>query len=305
MAVTWHVLGVGSLGGLWATRLFRAGVPLRLILRNPQRLDDYQKVGGLTLIDEGNSCLYPILAELPDATAPIERLLVACKAYDTQEAVAEVAHRLTPGADILLLQNGLGSQQAIAERWHDSRCIFISSTEGAYRQDGFSIVHAGKGQNWLGDPLNRNPPTWLTDLEKARIPHAWTEDIMSKLWRKLALNCAINPLSVLHDCRNGELLTHRDELSELCVELTHLLITWDQADAACALEDDVLNVIEATSSNYSSMHQDVQNGRRTEVSYLLGHACRVAHHRGIVTPRLSTLLEQLQALLEDRGLPID
>ena len=30
MAGTWHVLGAGSLGGLWATRLFRAGVPLRI-----------------------------------------------------------------------------------------------------------------------------------------------------------------------------------------------------------------------------------------------------------------------------------
>lgn len=305
MAVTWHVLGVGSLGGLWAARLFRAGVALRLILRSPQRLDDYQRSGGLTLIEDGKSCRYPVPAELPDAAMPIERLLVACKAYDAQEAVTEIAHRLAPGADILLLQNGLGSQQAIAERCRDSRCIFISSTEGAYRQDSFSIVHAGKGQNWLGDSLNLNSPTWLTDLEKAKIPHAWTGDIMSKLWRKLALNCAINPLSVLHDCRNGELLTHRDELSELCVELTHLLITCDQTDAACALEDDVLNVIEATSSNYSSMHQDVQSGRLTEVSYLLGHACRVAHQRGIVTPRLNALLEQLQALLEDRGLPSD
>lgn len=305
MAEIWHVLGVGSLGGLWAARLFRAGVPLRLILRNPQRLDEYRKVGGLTLIEDGKSCLHAVPAELPEATTPIERLLVACKAYDAQAAVAEIAHRLAPGADILLLQNGLGSQQAVAERWHDSRCIFISSTEGAYRQDGFSIVHAGKGQNWLGDCLNRNSPSWLTDLEKAGIPHAWTEDIMSRLWRKLALNCAINPLSVLHDCRNGELLTHRDELSELCAELTHLLITCDQADAACDLERDVLKVIEATSNNYSSMHQDVQNGRRTEVSYLLGHACRVAQQRGIVTPRLNILLEQLQALLEDRGLPID
>lgn len=305
MAEIWHVLGVGSLGGLWAARLFRAGVPLRLILRNPQRLDEYRKVGGLTLIEDGKSCRHAVPAELPEATTPIERLLVACKAYDAQAAVAEIAHRLAPGADILLLQNGLGSQQAVAERWHDSRCIFISSTEGAYRQDGFSIVHAGKGQNWLGDRLNHNSPTWLTDLEKAGIPHAWTEDIMGKLWRKLALNCAINPLSVLHDCRNGELLTHRDELSELCVELTHLLITCDQADAACDLERDVMKVIEATSNNYSSMHQDVQNGRRTEVSYLLGHACRVAQQRGIVTPSLNTLLEQLQALLEDRGLPID
>lgn len=305
MAVTWHVLGAGSLGGLWATRLFRAGVPLRLILRNPQRLADYRSAGGLALIENGECRRYSVPAELQDAPAPIERLLVACKAYDAEAAVAEVAPRLAAGAEILLLQNGLGSQQSIAERWPDSRCIFISSTEGAYRQDGFGIVHAGHGQNWLGDPMNHSEPTWLAELEMAAIPHAWTGGIMSKLWRKLALNCAINPLTVLHDCRNGELLAHRDQLSPICDELSRLLRGCDQPDAALGLEDEVLSVIEATAQNYSSMHQDVRNGRRTEVSFLLGQACRMAQQRGVASPRLSALLEQLQAFLEHRGLPVD
>lgn len=48
------------------------------------------------------------------------------------------------------------------------------------------------------------PPAWLADLRQAGIAHDWSLDILSRLWRKLALNCAINPLTVLHDCRNGE-----------------------------------------------------------------------------------------------------
>ncbi len=305
MAVTWHVLGAGSLGGLWATRLFRAGLPVRLILRNLQRLDDYHNAGGLTLIEDGRSRLYPVPAELPNETTPIKRLLVTCKAYDAEAAVAEIAPRLVAGAEILLLQNGLGSQQAIAERWPDSRCIFVSGTEGAYRQDGFSIVHAGLGQNWLGGPLNHQPPPWLAELEKAAIPHDWTGDIMSKLWRKLALNCAINPPSVLFDCRNGALLAHRKLLSSLCEELSDVLTACDQPHAALNLEDEVLRVVEATANNYSSMHQDVRHGRRTEVSFLLGQACRAAQQHGVAAPRLSALLERLQAFLRHRGLPTD
>lgn len=305
MSSTWHVLGAGSLGGLWATRLFRAGVPLSLILRNAQRLSDYQDAGGLTLTENGKSCRYSVPAELPDATTSIERLLVACKAYDAEAAVAEVAPRLAARAEILLLQNGLGSQQAIAERWPESRCIFISSTEGAYRQDGFGIVHAGKGQNWLGDPLNQEAPSWLAELETAAIPHAWTSDIMSKVWRKFALNCAINPLSVLHDCRNGALLAQPGELTALCEELSDLLRACEQSDAALDLENDVLRVIEATANNYSSMHQDVRNGRRTEVSFLLGQACLIAQRYSVEAPRLAALLQQLQAFLLQRGLPMD
>lgn len=302
---TWHVLGAGSLGGLWATRLFRAGVPVRLILRNEQRLDDYRAAGGLGLTEAGVTTAYPITAELPDAAAPIDRLLVACKAYDAQDAVAEVASRLTKGAHILLLQNGLGSQQAIAARWPDSRCIFVSSTEGAYRQADFRIVHAGQGQNWLGEPGQRELPSWLADLGAAGIPHAWTDDIMGKLWRKLAINCAINPLTVLNDCRNGELRAYPEQLHRLCDELAEVLRACHQADAARGLEDEVLAIIQATANNYSSMHQDVRNGRRTEVSFLLGQACLTAQQHDLQVPTLFGLLEQLQAFLQGRGLPTD
>ena len=34
-SVTWHILGAGSMGMLWATRLARAGLPVKLILRTP------------------------------------------------------------------------------------------------------------------------------------------------------------------------------------------------------------------------------------------------------------------------------
>ncbi|WP_417776058.1 putative 2-dehydropantoate 2-reductase [Stutzerimonas xanthomarina] len=305
MTAAWHVLGAGSLGGLWATRLFRAGVPLHLVLRNPQRLAEYRGAGGLTLIENGASRLYPIPAELPEAKAPIERLLVACKAYDAQAAVAEVAPRLAKDSEILLLQNGLGSQQAIAARWPYSRCIFISSTEGAYRQADFRIVHAGRGQNWLGDPLKRQAPPWLADLDMADIPYSWANDIMDKLWRKLAINCAINPLSVLNDCRNGELLNHPEPLRRLCCELSEVLRACDQPGAADGLEAEVLRIIEATAQNYSSMHQDVQSGRRTEVGFLLGQACRAARQHGLATPELDELLDRLQTLLRRHGLPAD
>ena len=42
MPTTWHVLGAGSLGTLWATRLARAEVPVRLILRDAARLQAYR-----------------------------------------------------------------------------------------------------------------------------------------------------------------------------------------------------------------------------------------------------------------------
>jgi len=305
MSTPWHVLGAGSLGTLWATRLARAGLPVRLILRDIDRLHDYATAGGLTLVEQGVASRYAIPAETPDSPEPIRRLLVACKAYDAQSAVAGVAHRLAPDAELILLQNGLGSQEAVAAQVPQARCISASSTEGAFRDGDWRVVFAGHGYTWLGDVSHPVAPLWLDDLEAAKIPHEWTADILTRLWRKLALNCAINPLTVLHDCRNGGLQQHHCEVATLCAELTELLERCGQPAAADNLQLEVERVILATAANFSSMYQDVANNRRTEISYLLGHACKVAQRHQLNLPHLQQLQQRLTAHLYSIGLPVD
>ena len=301
--MTWHILGAGSLGTLWAVRLARAGLPVRLILRDQARLNAYQHAGGLTLIEQGQRCLHAIAAETLNASTPIQRLLLTCKAYDAAAVIGTLKPRLAANAEVILLQNGLGSQQQVAEQLAPVRCIFASSTEGAFRQSDFSVVFAGAGHTWLGDPCQSAAPAWLEQLDRAGIPQQWTPEILSKLWRKLAINCAINPLTVLHDCRNGELLSYPTEVSQLCAELVELLQANDQASAAIDLHAEVLRVINATAANYSSMHQDVAAGRRSEIAYLLGYACHAAQRQQQAVPHLQALHQRLRAHLEARGLP--
>jgi 2-dehydropantoate 2-reductase len=303
MSSTWHILGAGSLGTLWACRLARAGKAVRLILRDAERLADYQAAGGLTLVEQDLGSHYAIPAETGAAAGPIHRLLVACKAYDAAPAVARLAPRLGAGAELVLLQNGLGSQDEVAEQVPHARCVFASSTEGAFREADWQVRFAGHGFNWLGDPANPSVPSWFDDLQQAGIPAQWSPDILGRLWRKLALNCAINPLTVLHDCPNGGLLGHLAEVDALCDELAELLRRCGQPDAASGLHEDVQRVILATAANYSSMYQDVRHARRTEIHYLLGHACRAGKRHGLALPRLERLHQHLVDSLTARGLP--
>jgi 2-dehydropantoate 2-reductase len=305
MSTTWHILGAGSLGTLWATRLARAGVPVRLILRDQARLASYRGAKGLTLVEQGKEQTYPVIAETSDNCEPIHRLLVACKAYDAQSAVAQLQHRLAPDAELILLQNGLGSQDAVAAQLPQARCIFASSTEGAFRDGDWRVVFAGHGYTWLGDAGHPTPPIWLEDLHAAGIPHEWSTDILTRLWRKLALNCAINPLTVLYQCRNGGLQDHQCEVATLCNELSELLECCGQPAAAQDLHSEVERVIHATAANYSSMYQDVTAGRRTEISYLLGYACQAAARHQLNLPHLQQLQVRLVEQLLARGLPRD
>jgi len=280
-------------------------LPVRLIVRDAQRLEAFQAAGGLTLVEHGTANTYDIPGETPDSREPISRLLVACKAYDAEKAVAQLAPRLTPDAELILLQNGLGSQDAVAALVPQARCVSASSTEGAFRDGDWRVVFAGHGYTWLGDAGHPVAPIWLDDLVAAGIPHEWSTDILTRLWRKLALNCAINPLTVLHNCRNGGLQAHQCEVATLCGELAELLERCGQPAAAENLQQEVERVIHATAANYSSMYQDVANQRRTEITYLLGHVCKVAERHQLNLPHLHQLQQRLIGHLHSLGLPSD
>ena len=303
--MTWHILGAGSLGGIWAARLARAGLPVCLLLRDRQRLVQYQRAGGLTFEQDGHCLQLPLPAEPVSAPGTIRRLLLTSKAYDAAAAARALRPHLVPDAEVLLLQNGLGSQDEVAALLPQARCIFASSTEGAFRRADFHVVFAGSGHTWLGSAPPSSPPAWLEELAQAQIPASWTPDILSRLWRKLALNCAINPLTVLYGCRNGGLQAHAGEVAALCDELSVLLAACGQPAAAAGLHEEVERVIAATAANYSSMYQDIAAGRRTEIAYLLGHACREAAHRQLELPQLQALAGRLRAHLAAHGLPQD
>lgn len=299
---TWHILGVGSLGGLWATRLASAGWPVQLLLRNAARVQEYHQHGGLILEQAGHCQTLHIPAEVVTAPSPIRRLVVACKAYDALTLMQSVRHRLVPNADILLLQNGLGSQQQIAEAFPEAQCWVVSSTEGAFRRTAFHIVHAGHGNNSIGHwPPSARTPAWLDTLQHALIPHEYHADMRHALWRKLAINCAINPLTVLHDCCNGALRQQASSVEAISAELTTLLVAVGCLEPN--LRAHLWQVIDATAANSSSMRQDVAQGRRTEIAYVLGYACAEATRQRLAVPHLRVLLQRLQAFLDARGLP--
>lgn len=303
----WHIQGAGSLGCLWAARFAATQQPVRLILRNQDALERYQSIGSVRISDaqRQHTKAYPISAQLPEHPEPIENLLLACKSYDAEKAIAQVAHRLTQHSRVLLLQNGLGSQQAVHALLPNTHCIAASSTEGAYLAEPFHSVFAGQGEIWLGSLDNNSEPSGLIDqCQSAHIPCTWTTHISEMLWRKLAINCAINPLTVIHHCNNGALTAHAEVINAVCAELQLLLNAAQLPYAAQQLQQQIWQVIEKTATNSSSMRQDVLNQRRTEISYITGFACAQSRALECDTPILHSVHAQLQQALQAHGLPI-
>jgi 2-dehydropantoate 2-reductase len=288
----WHVLGAGAIGCLFASALHRSGCATTLLVR------DTKGQGSAPVVVERDGarqeCQLPISAT-GDSTA-ISHLLVTTKAYDVSIAVTDVAHRLNDRCQLLLLVNGMGLADAL-RRDHPTLDIYCgSTTEGAYRVAPRHIHHAGTGQTRIGKAGQKEPAPWFGQWSHAVDNCAWDAAIDEALWLKLAINCAINPLTAIHDCRNGELAQRQhlaSELNELCDEIATISRAAGFEDTAATLKQAVSAVVAGTADNHSSMLQDVRAGRRTEIDHITGYLLAAARRHGIAAPHNKALLASI------------
>lgn len=291
----WHILGAGAMGCLMAARLRDAGGEITMLLRNAA---PEQRI--VLVLEEGGTRRE---INLPGSGAQlgagISHLLVTTKAYDVEHAVRSLIHRLDPQSQVLLLVNGLGYAQPLLQDFPWLQLFYGTTTEGAYRTAPRHICHAGSGQTRIGRPGQETPPGWMNQWQQALPDCRWDADIARALWLKLAINCAINPLTALHNCRNGALASRQElaeEVAGLCTEIAAVTTAQGYGDLAENLHHNVQAVIKGTADNHSSMLQDVLAGRRTEIDYINGHLLRVAAQCGIDMPRNEALLQEVRAL---------
>lgn len=219
----------------------------------------------------------------------IDWLVVCTKAQATLAALQSWQQHLPQVAHILLLQNGMGQQQQVAN-WlkdQDLPCTLWAgmSTEGAYQQQD-KVVYAGAGKNLIGLwPQGNSTQTLLPQTQ-------FSPNIEHHLRNKLAINAVINPLTAKLKCLNGELVSNPSFnllLQQLCQEVAGLYqaLEWP-------LEPPLLQyaeqVAQATAQNRSSTLQDILAQRETELPYINGFLLEQANKIGYSMPLLTELL---------------
>jgi 2-dehydropantoate 2-reductase len=291
---SWHVLGAGAMGCVFATYLQRGGNMVTLLLRDPPPASSLAlEVSG----DDGINAVAFAASHAQD-DGPIGKLLVTTKAYDVCTAVHSVAHRFSADTQVLLLANGLGFAAELKAQLPHLDCYLGTTTEGAFRVGTRQIHHAGRGLTRIGKPGQAAPPNWLGQWQSSVPGCSWDSDIEHALWLKLALNCAINPVTAVYRCRNGELLQPAiaDEVSALCAEIAAVSRAAGYAAITADLQLQVNEVIRATAKNRSSMLQDMLAGRRTEIDYITGKLLSVAREHGVAAPHNEKWMQRVLAL---------
>jgi 2-dehydropantoate 2-reductase len=305
------IIGAGAVGRLLAWFLVQGGHRPLMVGRRKEQAERFCAEGLRFVGLDGAEQVIPVEAltsgELPGAEAgqEIDGVILTVKSYDTRTA-AETIREHFPGVSVLSMQNGLGNGEALAERIDPARIAIGLTTHGATADGETGVFYKGKGRTVLGD--------WQQDRggEEASVAKWWcdllagcghsglslSDDIRTEVWSKAMVNIGINPFTALHGVPNGQLLNRPDLLAEMRATVEEAeRVAQAEGIALADSWERVLEVCRGTAGNRSSMLQDVERGRRTEIDALCGVIVRLGERHGIPTPHNARCLEQVLALV--------
>jgi 2-dehydropantoate 2-reductase len=291
------VFGTGALG-CWLAGRLSARTSARVTVAGswPEGLAAIARDG--IELQDGASVISgrPRVAGPHDPLPPAEAALVVVKSHQTAGLAERAAGAVTAEGRVVTLQNGLGNREALAAA-AGARVrsgVVVAGVRllapGRVAVVGGSITLEAKD----GDPVMARLAALL---QAAGIETRLAADIEPEIWRKLAVNCAINPLSALLRLPNGALLDApgaRDTLRAAALEVAAVAGARgiDVGDVAQA----VLDVAARTAGNRSSMLQDLDRGARTEIDALCGAVVAEGRRRGVPTPVNEKLWQGVAAL---------
>jgi 2-dehydropantoate 2-reductase len=309
------VAGAGALGSVFGGFLARTGVDVTLLGRQTH-LDaiaaDGLRIDGIWG-EHGVRGMH--IATATDALTPgFDAILVSVKSYDTAAIGTAAAPLLSQDGVIISLQNGLGNVETLetiagAQRVVGARVIFgaIITAPGAVRVTVIADPTAvGARAAGTFPSLDRQARAWAERFDRAGVPSTYTDRLTSMLWGKVLYSAALNPLGALLGVHYGALGEHDDSRAIMNAAIDEAFavataegvpLTWPSA--AAYREEFYARLLPSTYDHRSSMLQDLERGRCTEIDAITGEAWRRGRQHGIVTP-VNEMLTRLIHLRESQ-----
>jgi 2-dehydropantoate 2-reductase len=299
------IVGPGAMGCLFAALLTKAKHDVWLLDHIQVRVDEIKaqgiKVEGLSG-EQQIPCKQ--ISGNPSNIGRADLLMLFVKAYNTESAINHAFPLIDKNTALLTLQNGLGNVEKIITACPGNPVIAGTTAHGATLLGTGHVRHAGIGETVIG-AANNAGTSWLVMIislfETAGIQISVTDNINGWLWGKLLINIGINPLTAIMKIKNGEILNypHLVEVMQKCVaegfavaKAMGITIPYPEPTTK------VLDVCRMTAENHSSMLQDIEAGRNTEIEYLNGVVVRQGAELGMqafVNAILANLVQTFEA----------
>jgi 2-dehydropantoate 2-reductase len=223
----------------------------------------------------------------PEECVGARLAIVLVKSWQTAAVARQLETCLARDGIALTLQNGLGNLECLQERLGKERAVLGVTTLGATLLAPGRVRAGGDGPIYL--TAHSRLEALANLLRRAGLAVETIEDVDGLAWGKLVVNAAINPVTALLRVPNGELLNAAragawEVASEAAVETAAVATARGVCLPFAGAAAQVAEVARRTAANRSSMLQDVERGRPTEIDAINGAVVSEGERLGIPTP---------------------
>ena len=307
------IIGPGALGCLLAAsltiKLDRSNkkipaLDLWLLDHWPDRAKKLNEQG--LILEEGGQqkhCKIKATAD-PKAIGPADIIILCVKSLQVAAGLDLASQLVHEDTLLLTMQNGIGHLELLKDKQKPPSIVIGVTAQGANLVAPGHVRHAGDGLTRVGflKSVSFSKSLLLAKmcnmLNYGGIETVIVDNIIDYVWSKLLINAGINALTAIHRYPNGKLLESADIKDRLTAAVS------EGASVARTLGINLigdplamtLEVCSKTAQNLSSMLQDVNNGRPTEIDSINGAIAAAGRKLDIPTPVNDALVEQIKEI---------
>ncbi len=300
------ILGFGALGGLYAHYISRSPEAEVFFIATGKR---YERLKSNPLTVNGR--LLDIPVERPGETAkPADLLIVAVKHHQLEDALEDARSHVGASTILLSVMNGIESEETIGAAFGEEHLLYAVALGMDAVREGSSVSFTTPGRLLIGRAHNDDASRrGEGDEDLARVqrlcgetelPWETPEDMIRSLWWKFMINIGINQSSAIIGGNYGTFIDSEDARSVLIGAMEEVIEVASHRGVSLYREDIdrfVEKILPSMSrEGKTSMLQDVEAGRKTEVEMFAGTLVRLGKRYGAATPINTTLLSLLKAL---------
>jgi len=301
------VIGTGAMGSFYASRLFDMDPDGIALIADGKRYDRLKEKGFFV-----NDRHYTVLVMRPDEHAPPSDLvMVAVKHHHLPRAIHDIRNRVGEKTILMSVMNGIDSEEQLGAAYGRAKVLHaVAVGIDAVRTDN-RLTYTTQGTLFFGEASNAVVSQRVQDVQslfdRAGITYETPVDMIRVLWWKFMINVGMNQASAVLRAPYGMFQTSQEAQDLMESAMMEVMAIAKKAKVDLSEKDieawyQVLNGL--SPHGKTSMLQDVEAGRKTEVEMLAGKVMELGRRYDVLTPVNERIFRSIKEI-EGQGSPMD
>jgi 2-dehydropantoate 2-reductase len=293
------IVGAGAIGTAYGSILYDKDPGAVKILAEGERLLRYKRDG---FIVNGKQYMFSCISPLENSEKP-DLIIIAVKYHQLNEAIELMKGFVTEHTIILSLLNGISSEEEIGEIYGMDKMLYAISVGIDAVREKNSVVFSTPGKIFFGEKLNIEYTDKVRAVKKffdeMAVSYVIPHNMVHTLWWKFMINVGVNQSSAILRAPYG-VFQSSQEASEFMWSIMREVINLSQKTGGNLTNEDlesctpIFNALSPTGK--TSMLQDMEAGRKTEVEIFGETVCRLGRRYGVGTPVNDTVVKIIRAM---------